>query len=116
MEDAGLCPACCAQLNEEMDKNGTWPEPGAIKPPPPIVGNEDPVNSHRAAALIEPSRESKRGQVLALLRSKTWVSGVELQEVGSSEGLRRVRELRQMGYVIEAEPTGTGTTWKYRLR
>ena len=82
---------------------------------PPIVGRADPANSHIAAALVEPSRGSKRAAVLDLLRQSGWVSAERLREVGGGQGDRRMRELRQMGYKIEARPTGSGTSWEYRL-
>lgn len=84
-------------------------------PPPPIVGSFDPANSHIGAALIEPSRNSKLGAVLAVLRNGDWHSGASLTEVGGSEGLRRVRELRKRGYFVEARPGKKGTGWEYRL-
>jgi hypothetical protein len=37
-------------------------------------------------------------------------------DVGGSEGLRRLRELRQMGWAVERKPKpGSHTGWLYRL-
>lgn len=83
---------------------------------PPIVATDDPANSHLAAAIIEPTRGSKRAAVLDLLRAKPgkWIEGYELNVVGGSEARRRARELRQMGHPIETRPAGKGSEWEYR--
>lgn len=88
---------------------------------PPLARNSDPETSHVAAALIEPTRKTKKGRVLAFLKERRgeWVLGYQLMapDVGGSEGLRRERELRAAGWNIEREPVGSGrTTWRYRLR
>ena len=83
--------------------------------PPPIVGRDDPENSHTAARLIDPTRGSKRAAVLDLLRQGGWVTAERLREVGGGQGDRRMRELRQMGYSIEAKAPSKGTSWSYRL-
>lgn len=90
---------------------------------PPIVGRHDPRNSHLAAAQIEPDRATGRARVLRLLSDEAlaphgggWVPAEEIIEVGGSEGLRRLRELRQFGHVIEARPPLSGKgPWEYRL-
>jgi hypothetical protein len=64
---------------------------------------------------------TRRGQVLHRLRlaKGEWVSGVELAtaEVGGSEGLKRLRELRAMGYPIEERPHPDAgrSSWQYRI-
>lgn len=90
----------------------------------PLARRSDPWSSHTAARRIEPTRGSKRAAVLNLLRGAAsdphgdgWVPGSALTEVGGSEGLRRLRELRAMGWPIERRPArGPGRTgWEYRL-
>jgi hypothetical protein len=69
----------------------------------------------------EPRPGSRRAKVLARLLDTpgVWVLGHELAapEVGGSEGLRRVRELREGGWPIERRPASRGlsTSWEYRL-
>lgn len=62
---------------------------------------------------------SARGRVLALLRANAnaWVRGSRIAspEVGGSEGLRRVRELRAKGWYIEQRRRGDSTEREYRL-
>ena len=64
---------------------------------------------------------TRKEKVLALLKSKEWVTNYEIQSVeyGGVAGLRRLRELRQEGYQIEikrcirdGKPSGT---FLYRL-
>lgn len=88
--------------------------------PGPIVGKDDPENSHVAAQRIEPTRGSKRAQVLDHLRQRMgqWVDAPDLatEEVGGFGGTRRMRELRDMGWNIETRPKpGTTNTWQHRL-
>jgi hypothetical protein len=88
---------------------------------PPIVRTDDRSSSHEAAARIQPTRGSKREKVLALLQrnGRAWTLGSELTtpDVGGSEGMRRLRELRQMGWDYESQPLPGGrTSWKYRLK
>lgn len=92
----------------------------ASSDPPPIVGNEDPSNSHVAAERIEPERGTKRAQVLDYMRARLgqWIDAPELatQDVGGFGGTRRMRELRQMGWNIETRPKpGVTNTWQHRL-
>lgn len=67
----------------------------------------------------EPDHNSRRGQVLVYLRDRApgWIPGFEIatQEVGGSEGLRRLRELRQEGWLIEERPMVNSNVWEYRL-
>lgn len=45
-----------------------------------------------------------------------WVDGEELEAVGGRDGLRRMRELRDEGYVIARRPDPRkGGRWQYRL-
>lgn len=70
---------------------------------------------------MNPSHLTRREQVLRLLRSKNggWVDGPELanEQVGGSEGLKRVRELRLEGYDIQMRkhPNPARDIWQYRL-
>jgi hypothetical protein len=87
---------------------------------PPNVRRSDPWTSHAAKARIQPTRESKRGRCLTLLQQHAgeWVAGhvFTAPDVGGSEGLRRLRELRQMGWAVERKPKpGNVTEWLYRL-
>lgn len=68
------------------------------------------------------SKAQRRAQVLALLtaRAGSWVPGPELAtaEVGGSEGLRRVRELREIrhgGHKIEVRRMTGSDAYEYRL-
>lgn len=56
--------------------------------------------------------------VYNVLKDGEWHDGPELThpEVGGSEGLRRLRELREKGYTIEMRRKAKGrTTRQYRL-
>lgn len=88
--------------------------------PPPIVGNDDPENSHEAAERFEPVRDSARGRVLAYLRDHygEWVDAPVLthEDVGGFGGTRRLRELREMGWPIETQPhPSIDNRWQHRL-
>lgn len=50
-------------------------------------------------------------------RQGRWVSGVEIAtpEIGGSEGLRRVRELRSEGWPIEKRSKRGSEAYEYRL-
>jgi hypothetical protein len=87
---------------------------------PPIVRTIDPPTAHEAARRIQPKRGTAKARVLDYLRrcAPEWVDAPELTDsvVGGSEGLRRVRELRQEGWEIETRPApGSQTAWQYRL-
>lgn len=87
----------------------------------PIVRTDDPWTSHVAAERIEPKRGTRKALVLAVLQAAAgeWVDGAALTrpEVGGSEGLRRLRELRTAhGWPIERRPNpASATAWQYRL-
>lgn len=57
--------------------------------------------------------------ILKVLWDLQWHDGHELTHpaVGGSEGLRRLREIRDMGAPIEKrrKPVRGSTTWQYRL-
>lgn len=67
------------------------------------------------------SRPNRKMQVLEYLRIREglWVDGPELAnvEVGGSEGLKRLRELRADGWQIEERrhPNPDRDSWQYRL-
>lgn len=88
---------------------------------PPIVATDDPWSSHVAASRIEPVRGTRKAAVLVALREARggWVDGssIATAEVGGSEGLRRLRELREAdGWPIERRPSpSSATSWQYRL-
>lgn len=91
-----------------------------------IARRADPVrhaphpNSVRAFERSEPRHGTREAEVLACLRRAkgAWVPGHMLctAEVGGSEGLRRIRSLREKGWPIENQepPNGEGTD-EYRL-
>jgi biotin operon repressor len=60
---------------------------------------------------------TRKGRVLKTLRSRKWTPGYELTqpEVGGTEGLRRVRELRSEGYKIESRRMKDSRAFEYRL-
>lgn len=66
------------------------------------------------------SRIVRRGCVLTYLtyRKGEWVPGPVLAspEVGGSEGLRRLRELRAQGHPIEKRRVKGKIAWEYRLK
>lgn len=83
-----------------------------------LVRNSDPETSHLAAARIERTRPTKKRLVLEHMvrhSPQRWVKHHELTtpDVGGSEGLRRLRELRE-DWVIHTRPVGK-TAWEYRL-
>lgn len=83
-----------------------------------VVRTTDPESAHIAAARIEPKRGTRKAAVLARLQQGGWVDGVEIAsvEIGGSEGLRRLRELGDDGWVIEKRPhPQSDTAWQYRL-
>lgn len=71
--------------------------------------------------MVNLSTKTRKELVLERLRAAKgdWVSTVELssKEVGGSEGIRRLRELRAEGHNIERRPNPDKTIsqWQYRL-
>lgn len=59
---------------------------------------------------------TRKQRVFNVLKSLKWIPGYELTtvEVGGTEGLRRVRELRAEGYNIKVRRTDEGT-FEYRM-
>lgn len=100
---------------EPIDPNA----PRLFAVPPPLAAHDDPPNSHIAAAIVAPVAGTRRERVLAVLTAAGggWVTGAALcaPDVGGSEGLRRVRELRSAGVNVETRPARSGTGWDYRL-
>ena len=56
---------------------------------------------------------NKRQQILRLLLDREWHSNAELKEITPRYGAR-LKELRDMGWIIEKEYRGKGL-WEYRL-
>lgn len=86
-----------------------------------LASEHDPENSQIAAERITPEVGTRKAQVLEALKRADggWVDGVELEtdEIGGAQGTRRLRELRQDGWDIEARPhPESRTAWQYRLR
>lgn len=128
------CVACSTSdaAHRERERRGprrTTPAPlPRIAPKPrianressPVVRNTDPETAHVAAAAIEPKRDTRKALVLELLREAggNWVNGSVLctEDVGGSEGLRRLRELHDDGWDIRKRPNPRSqTAWQYRL-
>lgn len=63
------------------------------------------------------SLETRRGAVLRILQDGRWHSTAELDHpaVGGSEGTRRLRELRKLGYTIEKRRHEGHDDFEYRL-
>lgn len=76
--------------------------------PDPLEPRKSPQRAHRLTGA--------RARVLALLSDLQWHDGPQIcaPGVGGSEGLRRLRELRQSGHQIEKRQISPGT-WQYRL-
>ena len=70
-------------------------------------------------APIAPRHGTRQQLVLAYLQARPgqWVDGFALAspEVGGSEGLKRLRELRAAGWPIEKRPKPHSEAWQYRL-
>lgn len=87
----------------------------------PIVRHDDPASAHLAAERIQPKRGTRKAAVIRFLQAANgeWVDGYAIAspDVGGSEGLRRLRELRRDdGWPIEERPHPTSaTSWQYRL-
>jgi len=59
--------------------------------------------------------EKSKDRVLMLLATKDWVSTWDLVQAGGTEGPRRLRELRNEGYVIEKRRKEDSAQWEYHL-
>ena len=61
--------------------------------------------------------EGRRRMVAALLRDMEWHTTAEINapDVGGSEGTRRLRELRAVGYIIDQRRRENSDQWEYRL-
>lgn len=113
-------------LKPKPEPSTEAPEPSTLAPDDqedewnPIAGASDPATSHIAAERIEPQRDTRKAAVLEYLRAASggWVDGSDIAtaEVGGSEGLRRLRELKDEGWLIDRRPHPTSATaWQYRL-
>jgi hypothetical protein len=84
-----------------------------------LARSSDPKSSHEGARRIQPTRGTRKAEVLSALQhaSPDWVTAESLHtsEVGGSEGLRRLRELRSEGWDIEVKYVGSGTATLYRI-
>lgn len=60
---------------------------------------------------------TRKQKVAKLLRSRRWITGTDLcdPDVGGSEGLRRVRELRADGATIKVRKTEGSNVREYRM-
>jgi hypothetical protein len=69
--------------------------------------------------LMNPVNQKKltgsRKAVLELLADGYFHTSEEICRVGGTSGLRRLRELREMGYPIHGEPIPGSNMWQYRL-
>jgi hypothetical protein len=82
---------------------------------------EDPRNwsdegaSLEAAKAAEPDRVSNRERVLAALREHPQTTAQLSSSVFGTEGIRRLRELEQIGYEISRRKLPKSTQWEYTL-
>ena len=86
-------------------------------PRPVTVGSP---TSEEAWRRYEPKADTAKGRVLGYLRERMdqWVDAPVLtsDDVGGFAGTRRLRELREDGWLIETRPKPGGTnTWQHRL-
>lgn len=60
---------------------------------------------------------TRKEAVFNMLRSRRWTPGYELTQpnVGGTEGLRRLRELRSEGFEIKSRPMVGSNAYEYRL-
>lgn len=106
---------------DEFQPPDAFIDPADTTDSPPIVGSNDPLTSQVAAQRIEPVVGTRRAAVLDLLRRNAasdwpWCNAAAILLVGGTEGLRRLRELRQMGWNIATRPDpDSDTGWQYRL-
>ena len=56
-----------------------------------------------------------KDRILQLLMDGQFHTTMEIIRVGGASGLRRLRELRAEGHLIECEPIEGSNEWKYRL-
>jgi hypothetical protein len=89
-------------------------------PPIGLVRNSDPPNSHEAIASYEPYRGTAKERVLGYLAEHMgqWVDAPDLTApgIGGFAGTRRLRELRDEGYLIETRrKPEESNTWQHRL-
>lgn len=85
-------------LTLKLDGNGERPIKGLSR-------RDDPGTSAQGAQLIAPKRGTRKAEVLDRLQQGGWIPGHWLQtpNCGGSEGLRRVRELRDEGWNIRTQ-------------
>jgi hypothetical protein len=65
----------------------------------------------------EDTDEGRRGRVLTLMNDINWHSTAEISStaVGGTEGTRRLRELRALGYTVEKRKVAGSTQYEYRF-
>jgi len=66
---------------------------------------------HLNTAALAKSKQA----VLDLLSDGESHTSVEICSVGGTSGLRRLRELRELGYPIHGEPLSGSNMWLYKL-
>lgn len=92
------------------------PIPVPKRPVYALVRITDPATSRLGAVLIAPKRGTRMGEVWQALRTANgaWVPGHDLctQRCGGSSGLRRLRELRETGWPIEARVLDSGSEYR----
>jgi len=100
-----LLPPGHPQRGDQDDAQADASSDPALTPPPPGGA------PHRA-----PRLDTARGRVLHLLDDLQWHRSQAITDpaVGGSEGLRRVRELRAAGHVIEKRRVSAGV-YEYQL-
>lgn len=64
-----------------------------------------------------PDLRTQRAKVAALMMDREWHTAREIvKAAGGSEGLRRLRELRDLGAIIEKHRMRNRRMWKYRIK
>lgn len=102
-----------------------WPDGSCVRPVTEFsfevrehASADGPDSSRQAAAQIAPDAKGCVAAVLTMLLANRgeWVSGYDLIAVGGNEGLRRKRDLKKLGYVVEGRrPPGKKGVWEYRI-
>jgi len=110
-----ICINCeCSPMSSDAKERCLWQ--ALFTPALALARRTDPETSREGAKLIDPKRGTRRWQVLVYLRARlgSWVPSHEMctAEIGGSEGLRRLRELRTAGWPIETKVLDGGPAYR----
>lgn len=84
-----------------------------------LARRHDPPSSHEAERLIEPVAAYCVSRAFSVLVDAypEWVSGEAIKEAAGSEGLRRLRQVKDHGYDYDKRPPPNGRgVWYYRYK